>query len=99
MFEITKVFAPQIIQARCEASSSRGKETVLGVELGKVDVLALSVLRGLPEEDSKLRVMLQRLYLLLVFHELVLIVYTHVTIGVHALGEHIHGQQPLLLLV
>lgn len=43
--------------------------------------------------------MLQRLYLLLVFHELVLIVDAHVTIGVHALGEHVHGQQPLLLLV
>lgn len=52
MFEIAKVFAPQIIQARCVASPSRGKETVLGVELGKVDVLTLSVLRGLSEEDS-----------------------------------------------
>ena len=48
MFEIAKVVSAQIIHARYEAASRRGKEAVFRVELGEVDVPALSILRRLP---------------------------------------------------
>ena len=66
---------------------------MLGVELGEVDVPAVPVLLRLPQVDSKLTVVLERLNLLVVDGQ--------VCIGVHALVDHaqLGGHHPLLLVV
>ena len=85
MFEFTEVISAQIKQACCEPSTGSRQQPVLGVELGEVDVSAVSIRRSLPQVHAKVGVVLERLDLLMV-----LIVNSHFSIRVHALCKHAH---------
>ena len=96
MFEIAEVISAQIKETRGKATSCCGKEAVLGVELGEVYLLAISIRWRLPEEYAQLRIVLKRLNLLMV-----LIMKSHLAIRVHSLRQHAHlrSQKPLLMLL
>ena len=97
MFEITEVLSAQIKEARGKATASGCQESVLGVELGEVDVPAVPIRRSLPQEDAKLGVVLERLNLLMI-----LIMNSHFSVRVHTLRKQAHlggVHEPLLLLL
>ena len=58
VFEITEVVPAQIEEARREACTCGREEPVLRIELREVDVPTVSILLGLPVEDSKLIIVL-----------------------------------------
>ena len=96
MFEIAEVISAQIEETRCKTASGCGKEAVLRVELGEVYFLTVAVRWRLPEEYTKLCIVLKWFNLLMI-----LIVNSHVPIGVHSRRQHAHlrSQKPLLMML